>query len=60
MKKGEHILLSLFVSSLLLVFGASQIGVDLAMDKIIQSVYDGSLISFNHENGVNVSHLFVV
>lgn len=60
MKKGEHILLSLFVSSLLLVFGASQIGVDLAMDKIIQSVYDGSLTSFNYENGVNVSHLFVV
>ena len=60
MKKGEHILLSLFVSSLLLVFGVSQIGVDLAMDKIIQSVYDGSLTSFNHEIGVNVSHLFVV
>lgn len=60
MKKRESILFSLLVSSLLLILGASQIGIDLAMDKIIQSVYDGSLISFNHENGVNVSHLFVV
>ena len=60
MKKRELILLSVLVSSLLLVLGASQIGVDLAMDKIIQSVYDDSLTSFNHENGVNVSHLFVV
>ena len=60
MKKRESILFSLLVSSLLLILGASQIGIDLAMDKIIQSVYDGSLTSFNHENGVNVSHLFVV
>lgn len=60
MKKRESILFSLLISSLLLILGASQIGIDLAMDKIIQSVYDGSLTSFNHENGVNVSHLFVV